>query len=158
MGQPTSVASFCSLSSIQNGGEGWGEEGRFPRLQFRLAKTVPPLPGPLLPRREERGKRGASLILCGVAGINISSLLCTAMPQFNRRLGRFNAEGAEVRRDSQRVLLLCVSPRFLCVSALKSVSLWLRLRRAASRRFNGARFIWKTANPNRIASPSPVGA
>ena len=121
MGQPTSVASFCSLSSIQNGGEGWGEEGRFPRLQFRLAKTVPPLPGPLLPRREERGKMGASLILCGVAGINISSLLCTAMPQFNRRLGRFNAEGAEVRRDSKRVLLLCVSPRFLCVSALRTV-------------------------------------
>ena len=59
---------------------------------------------------------------------------CTAIPRFDRRLRRFNAEGAEVRRDSQRVLLLCVSPRFLCVSALKLVSLWLRLRRAASRR------------------------
>ena len=44
-------------------------------------------------------------------------------------------------RGSQRVLLLCVSLRSSRLCVEKWVSLWLRLRRAASLRFSGARFI-----------------
>ena len=85
-------------------------------------------------RRSEKGRRGhgttdhglrfflrfhpcSSGFICGLISSGLS----------------FNAEGAEVRRDSQRVLLLCVSLRFLCVSALRmgpSVAAFFRMNDA----------------------------
>ncbi|MEI8045564.1 MAG: hypothetical protein WCL11_29420, partial [Verrucomicrobiota bacterium] len=65
-----------------------------------------------LTQRRREAQRGAE----GSFTLRFSAFLCTAIPRFDRRLRRFNAEGAEVRREAQRVLLLCVSLRFLCVS------------------------------------------
>ena len=53
---PIRLCVFSSLSSILNGGEGRGEEAPVLGIRTHSRGNEPPLPNPLLPRREERGK------------------------------------------------------------------------------------------------------
>ena len=53
---PIRLCVFSSLSSILNGGEGRGEEAPVLGIRTHSRGNEPPLPNPLLPRREEGGK------------------------------------------------------------------------------------------------------
>ena len=65
--QPTTAGRFFSLSSIQNGGEGWGEEARFLGCSFGSPRRC--LLSPALSSRDgKRGRRRARHRPCGAGG------------------------------------------------------------------------------------------
>ena len=65
--QPTTAGRFFSLSSIRNGGEGWGEEARFLGCSFGSPRRC--LLSPALSSRDgKRGRRRARHRPCGAGG------------------------------------------------------------------------------------------
>jgi len=86
------------------------KNGAFPRLRFGLANRVPPLPGPLLPRREERGKRGGLVRVAGGGPVPNPRARDDSSPSLPFRMEGC-AQGTDATRSGLGNSLWGVSPR-----------------------------------------------